>query len=64
MLNIQSPLNEETRDALVDLVEVSGFELETDPDQADFMGAFEESALTEEEAKESAVDLEDVGSFE
>lgn len=39
--------------------EVPGYEVELSPDEADELGAFEETALTEEEAKESSIDQEE-----
>ncbi|BAU77415.1 hypothetical protein [Metapseudomonas furukawaii] len=47
---------EKLRDA-----EVPGFEVEMDPDEADLVGAFQEDALSEQEAKDSTVDLLEVG---
>ena len=40
-----------------------GYEPEFDPDEADAAGAFEETALTEEEAREGACDLLDLVEF-
>ena len=34
-----------------------GVEVEFDPDQADDCGAFQEDALSEEDAKESSIDV-------
>ena len=45
--------------------ETLGFEVEFSPDEADVMGAFEETALTEKEAMDSVIDqlLYDAGSI-
>lgn len=41
--------------------ETPGFEVDFDPDEAERVGAFLEDALTEEEARESTIDLADQG---
>lgn len=46
---------EKLRDA-----QVPGFEAAMDPDEAALVGAFQEDALSEDEAKESAADLLEV----
>lgn len=45
-------------DKLEDM-ETPGFEAEFDPDEAENVGAFVEDALTEQEARESIIDLVD-----
>lgn len=47
----RDPLLEKMRD-----FEVPCHVIEVDPEEADALGAFEETALTEEEAMESAID--------
>lgn len=49
---------DELDEKLQDL-DIPGAEVEVDPDEADELGAFVEDALTEEEAKESAIDEHD-----
>ena len=46
--------------------ETPGFEAEFSPDEADSLGAFEETALTEKDALDSVIDqlLTEVGSLE
>lgn len=44
-------------DRLRDL-DIPGTEVELGPDEADVLGAFQETALTEDEARESAIDLD------
>lgn len=41
-------------------MDTPGFEVEFDPEEAEFAGAFIEDALSEEEARESAIDLTEV----
>jgi hypothetical protein len=41
----------------LDDLEIPGVIVELDPDEADSLGAFEEDALTEEEAWESNIDI-------
>jgi hypothetical protein len=48
------PLLEKMRD-----LEVPGHEINVEPDEAEALGAFEETALSEEEARESAIDESD-----
>lgn len=48
---IQSPVNAKLADALV-----PGFQVEFDPDEAEAAGAFEEDALSEADALDSAAD--------
>ena len=45
--------------------ETPGFEVEFSPDEADSLGAFEETALTEKDAMDSVIDrlLTEVGSL-
>jgi len=40
-------------------VEIPGHEVECDPEEAELMGAFEEDALSADDALESSIDLED-----
>ncbi|MDD0928144.1 conjugal transfer protein [Xylella fastidiosa subsp. multiplex] len=49
------------REKLID-AETPGFQAECDPNEADCAGAFVEDALSEEDALESAIDLNDVQS--
>lgn len=51
----QAVSEEKLRDA-----QVPGFEAAMDPDEAALVGAFQEDALNEEEAKESSADLLEV----
>lgn len=48
----QQVAEEKLRDAAV-----PGFEAAMDPDEAELVGAFQEDALSEAEAKESVIDL-------
>lgn len=56
-----TPPNPDDRRALEDKfadLGVPGATVEVDPDEADALGAFREEALTEEDARESSMDLE------
>ncbi len=54
----QDLMDEQTQDAL----SVPRFAASVDPDEAERLGAFTETAITEQEAIESAIDLPDVQS--
>jgi hypothetical protein len=57
----QAVLNPDERRALEEKLAdlgVPGATVEVDPDEADVLGAFREEALTEEDARESSMDLE------
>lgn len=54
----QSKNNETLAQKLRDL-EVPGAVIEFDPEEAELLGAFEETALSESDALDGAVDLED-----
>lgn len=51
---------ESIREKLVD-AETPGFQAEFDPGEAEHAGAFEEDALSETDALESCIDLDDEG---
>ena len=57
----KEPTEQEKLTAVVDEklsdMDTPGFEVEFDPEEAEFAGAFLEDALSEEDAKESAIDL-------
>lgn len=57
-------MDEVIHEKLLDM-ETPGFEAEFSPDEADSLGAFEETALTEKDALDSVIDqlLTKVGSF-
>ena len=57
----KEPTEQEKLAAVVDEklsdMDTPGFEVEFDPEEAEYAGAFLEDALSEEDAKESATDL-------
>jgi|LakMenEpi03Aug12_release.lakeMendotaPanAssembly.Ray.scaffolds.fasta_scaffold4256759_1 hypothetical protein len=55
----QASLRESVHQKMLDMT-IPGFVVEFDPDEAEFAGAFEEDALSEEDAYESAFDLPDL----
>lgn len=49
-------MNQVIKEKLLDM-ETPGFQAEFTPDEADLMGAFEETALTEQDALDSVIDM-------
>ncbi|MDF7677046.1 conjugal transfer protein TraD [Neisseriaceae bacterium ESL0693] len=59
MTDLKNQIIEEVvKEKLID-AQTPGFEAEFDPDEAEFAGAFVEDALSEEDALEGSVDLND-----
>ena len=49
-------MNQVIKEKLLDM-ETPGFQAEFTPDEADLLGAFEETALTEQDALDSVIDM-------
>lgn len=49
-------MNQVIKEKLLDM-ETPGFQAEFTPDEADLLGAFEETALTEQDALDSVIDI-------
>lgn len=61
VFNAKEDASQALREKLEDM-ETPGYLVEFDPEEADLVGAFLEDAMSEEDARESAIDLVEIGS--
>ena len=61
VFNAKEDASQALREKLEDM-ETPGYVVEFDPDEADLVGAFLEDAMSEEDARESAIDLLEIRS--
>jgi hypothetical protein len=61
VFNAKEDASQALREKLEDM-ETPGYVVEFDPEEADLVGAFFEDAMSEEDARESAIDLVEIGS--